>query len=96
MTISIQVSINGNYKVPVTVQYGDEPSTTEIITGRGHEGPFVKNINYYHGSSTIVSISVGPESYDDPSLPGTDEALKEERDESFLDTGTPQSPDPSE
>lgn len=66
MTISIQVSVNGNYKVPVTTQYGTQPAETEVITGRGHEGPFVKHIPYYHGSnpSNVVHVSVGPEEQD--------------------------------
>lgn len=67
MTISIKVSVNGNYKVPVTTKYGDDvPPSTEVISGRGHEGPFVKEIPYYHGSnpSNIVTVSVGPEEQD--------------------------------
>lgn len=64
MTININVSVNGNYKVPVKVQYGEGEPTTEVITGRGHEGPFVKNISYYHGSDTVVTVTVGPEDQD--------------------------------
>lgn len=66
MTISIQVSVNGNYKVPVTTKYGENEPTTEVISGRGHEGPFVKYIQYYHGSnpSNIVVVTVGPEEPD--------------------------------
>ena len=64
MTISINVSVNGNYKVPVRTQYGDSEPTTEVISGRGHDGPFVRNISYYHGSDTIVTVTVGPEEQD--------------------------------
>jgi hypothetical protein len=66
MTISINVSVNGNYKVPVTTKYGDSEPITEIISGRGLNSPFVKNIPYYHGSnpSNIVTVSVGPEEQD--------------------------------
>jgi len=66
MTISIKVSVNGNYKVPVTTKYGDNEPTTEVISGRGNEGPFVKDISYYHGSNpgTIVTVNVGPEEQD--------------------------------
>jgi hypothetical protein len=66
MTISINVSVNGNYKVPVTTKYGDNEATTEVITGRGLDHPFVKNIPYYHGSnpSNVVVVSIGPEEYD--------------------------------
>jgi hypothetical protein len=66
MTININVSVNGSYKVPVTTQYGDNEPVTEVISGRGHEGPFVKSIPYYHGSNpgNIVVVTVGPEEYD--------------------------------
>lgn len=66
MTISIKVSVNGNYKVPVTTKYGDKVPTTEVISGRGHDGPFIKNIPYYHGSNpgNVVTVSIGPEEQD--------------------------------
>ena len=66
MTISIQVSVNGDYKVPVITRYGENEPTAEVISGRGHEGPFVKHIPYYHGSnpSNIVTVTVGPEEPD--------------------------------
>lgn len=66
MTISIQVSVNGNYKVPVTTKYGENEPTTEVISGRGLSGPAVKHIPYYHGSnpSNVVVVSVGPEEQD--------------------------------
>ena len=66
MTISIKVSVNGNYKVPVTTKYGDNEPTTEVISGLGHAGRFVKDIPYYHGSypSNVVTVSVGPEEQD--------------------------------
>jgi hypothetical protein len=66
MTISIRVSVNGNYKVPVTTKYGENDPSTEVISGNGHDGPSVKEIPYYHGSnpSNIVTVTVGPEEYD--------------------------------
>ena len=66
MTISINVSVNGDYKVPVTTKYGENEPTTEVISGRGHAGPFVKNISYYHSSnpSNVVTVTVGPEEPD--------------------------------
>lgn len=64
MTISIQVSVNGNYKVPVTTQYDSGEPTTEVISGRGLSSPFVKHIPYHHGSSQIVTVNVGPEEQD--------------------------------
>lgn len=66
MTISIMVSVNGNYKVPVTTQYGDTEPVTEVISGRGHPGPKVKDIPYYHGNNptNVVTVTVGPEEQD--------------------------------
>jgi hypothetical protein len=65
MTISIKVSVNGNYKVPVTTKRGNDEATTEVISGRGHEGPFVKDIPYYHNNTaSVVTVSVGPEEPD--------------------------------
>lgn len=66
MTISIQVSVNGNYKVPVTTQYGDNEPETEVISGRGNDGPKVKYIPYYHSNNpdNIVTVEVGPEEQD--------------------------------
>lgn len=63
MTISIKVSINGSYKVPVTTQYGDFVATTKVISGRGLDVPFVIDIPYYNNTDQ-VKITVGPESYD--------------------------------
>lgn len=62
MTISIRVSVNGNYKVPVTTKYDDKEPATEVITGRGHDGPFIKDIPAYHGK--VVTVTVGPEEQD--------------------------------
>lgn len=65
MTISIKVSVNGNYKVPVTTHYANQEPTTEVISGRGHEGPFVKDIPFYHGPNCpTVTVTVGPEEQD--------------------------------
>lgn len=64
VTISIQVSVNGNYKVPVTVKRGTEEATTEIVSGRGNDGPKVMHIPYYHGSDGDVVVTVGKEEQD--------------------------------
>lgn len=66
MTISISVSVNGNYKVPVTTKYGSNEAVTEVISGRGSDGPKVKDIPYYHGNNptNIVTVTVGPEEQD--------------------------------
>lgn len=65
MTISIQVSVNGTYKVPVTVKRGAAEPTTEVISGRGHEGPKVLHIPYYHGNTDgDLVVTVGKEEQD--------------------------------
>lgn len=64
MTISIQVSVNGNYKVPVTVKRGAAEATTETVSGRGNEGPKILYIPYYHGSDGDVVVTVGKEEQD--------------------------------
>ncbi|MEI9964352.1 MAG: hypothetical protein WDM92_06270 [Caulobacteraceae bacterium] len=65
MTISINVSVNGSYKVPVTVKRGVEDPVTEVISGRGHEGPNVKNIPYYHGNMDgDLVVTIGKEEQD--------------------------------
>lgn len=64
MTISIQVSVNGNYKVPVKTSYKDGMESTEVISGRGLDHPFVKHIYYHHGTKEVVTVTVGPEEAD--------------------------------
>lgn len=64
MTISITVSVNGNYRVAVTEQHGTEPPFREVISGRGHDGPNVKHIPHYHGTRSITTVTVGPEEED--------------------------------
>jgi len=64
MTISISVSVNGNYKCPVKVVRSDGTEDTEVVSGRGHEGPNIKYINHYHGEDNITTVIVGPEEVD--------------------------------
>ena len=64
MTVSIQVSVNGNYKVPVTVKYDDKEPFADVISGRGLIAPFVKDIPAYHGK--VTTVTVGPEERDEP------------------------------
>lgn len=62
MTISVQVSVNGNYKCPVSYKQGDR-EVTETISGRYHDGPKVLYIPFYHGPD-VMTLSVGPEEQD--------------------------------
>lgn len=67
MTISVRVSVNGNYKCPVTYKQGDR-DVTEVISGRGHEGPKELHIPFYHGPD-VLTLSVGPEEQDNGESP---------------------------
>jgi hypothetical protein len=62
MTVMINVSVNGNYKVPVKYKQG-EREVEEIVSGRGNEGPKLLSIPFYH-SADIMTIEVGPEEQD--------------------------------
>jgi len=62
MTISVSVSVNGNYKCPVSYKQG-EREVTEVVSGRGSQGPKVLSIPFYHGPD-IMTLSVGPETAD--------------------------------
>lgn len=63
MTVSVKVSVNGDYKVPVSYKQGDREESF-IISGRGHPGPNEKYITFYHGPD-VMTLSVGPEEKDD-------------------------------
>jgi len=65
MTISIQVSVNGNYKAPVKVTREDGSEENHVVSGFGLDRPNVLSINHYHGSSNITTVTVGPEEQDD-------------------------------
>lgn len=62
MTISVKVSVNGNYKVPVTVAQGERQETI-WISGYGHNGPNEVNINYSHNGDAMT-LNIGPEEQD--------------------------------
>lgn len=62
MTISINVSVNGNYKCPVKYSQGDR-EIEQVVSGRGHNGPNVLHIPYYHGTDPM-SVEIGPEEQD--------------------------------
>jgi hypothetical protein len=62
MTVSVQISVNGNYKLPVTYKQGDREENF-TISGRGHNGPNVRHIPFYH-SADVMTLQLGPESPD--------------------------------
>jgi len=67
MTVSVRVSVNGNYKLPVSYRRGDrEESFT--LSGRGKDGPDERYISFYHGPDAMT-LSVGPEEPDNGDAP---------------------------
>lgn len=62
MTISVRVSVNGNYKCPVSYKQGDREESV-VVSGRGHDKPNELNIPFYHGADAMM-LSVGPEEQD--------------------------------
>ncbi len=69
MTVSIKVSVNGNYKLPVTVQRPGAEDETFTVSGRraaGDEGsgPVVRDISYYHGANAGLTVILGQEEPD--------------------------------
>jgi hypothetical protein len=62
MTVSVQISVNGNYKLPISYKQGErEESLT--VSGRGHAGPNVQHIPFYHGAD-VMTLQLGPETPD--------------------------------
>lgn len=88
MTISIQISVNGNYKVPVTAKQGDGEATTTVVSGRGHSGPNIHLVHFSHGPDALT-LTIGPES------PDHGEVAHDYRAETMDDSGgTPPPPPP--
>lgn len=62
MTVSVKISVNGNYKLPVSYKQGDNEESF-VISGRGHEGPNERSIMFYHGQD-VMTLELGPEEPD--------------------------------
>ena len=63
MTINVSISVNGNYKCPVSYKQGDREET-QVVSGFGRDTPNVLSIPFYH-SADVMTLSVGPEERDD-------------------------------
>lgn len=62
MTISIKLSVTGNYKVPVECKQGNlEVAFT--VSGRGHDGPHEHTVPFLHGPDAMT-LRIGPEVQD--------------------------------
>lgn len=62
MTISVQVSVNGNYKCPVSYKQGDKEEN-HVVSGFGRTSPNVLYIPFSHGTD-LLTLTVGPEEPD--------------------------------
>lgn len=62
MTVSVTISVNGNYKLPVKYTQGTR-QVEQVISGRGYVGPHVEHIPFYHGPD-IMTLELGPEEQD--------------------------------
>lgn len=62
MTVSVQICVNGNYKLPVRYKQGDR-EVELTVSGRGLDGPKVEYVHFNHGAD-IMTLELGPESPD--------------------------------
>lgn len=62
MTISVKISVNGNYKCPVSYKQGDR-AESHVVSGHGRDTPNELSIPFYHGPDAMT-LSVGPEEPD--------------------------------
>jgi hypothetical protein len=62
MTVSIKISVNGNYKLPISYKQG-EVEKSLVISGRGKQGPHEEQIPFAHGADALTLV-VGPEERD--------------------------------
>lgn len=59
MTISIKISVKGNYKCPVYYKQGTQ-EFSQVVSGHGHDGPKEVYIPFAHGPD-VMSLHIGPE-----------------------------------
>lgn len=62
MTVSVRVSVNGNYKLPVKYKQGDREESF-VLSGRDKDGPDERPIFFQHGAD-LMTLTVGPEEQD--------------------------------
>ncbi|MFN3522293.1 MAG: hypothetical protein ACK4YQ_08580 [Phenylobacterium sp.] len=62
MTVSVRVSVNGPYKLPVSYRQGDREESF-VLSGLGKAGPDERHIAFTHGPDAMT-LQIGPEEYD--------------------------------
>ncbi len=62
MTITVKVSVNGNYKCPVSYEQGGRKES-HLVSGFGKSEAAELYIPFYHGPD-LMTLSIGPESPD--------------------------------
>jgi hypothetical protein len=62
VTIGIKVSVNGNYKCPVTFKQGDRQEN-HVVSGFGRDTPNELYIPFSHGAE-VMTLNIGPEEPD--------------------------------
>lgn len=62
MTVSVTVSVNGNYKLPIRYKQG-ERAHEEVLSGRDSNGPRILTIPFWHGPDAMT-LELGPEEPD--------------------------------
>ncbi|SFG08347.1 hypothetical protein SAMN05518801_10730 [Novosphingobium sp. CF614] len=65
MTISVRISVNGNYKCPISYKQGDREEN-HVVSGYGRDTPNELYIHFFHGPD-VMTLSVGPEEPDNGS-----------------------------
>jgi hypothetical protein len=62
VTITVKVSVNGNYKAPVSFKQGDREEH-HVVSGFGRDTPNELYIPFHHGPD-VMTLCVGPEEPD--------------------------------
>jgi hypothetical protein len=57
MTISLKVSVNGNYKATIQHTIDGEPQRETVISGVGSRYPVETQISFQHGKKNDYSIT---------------------------------------
>lgn len=62
MTVSVKITVNGNYKLPVKYKQGDR-EVSLVVSGYGLDVPGEHQVAFYHGPD-VMTLELGPEEPD--------------------------------